>query len=110
LKRGPKKTSARTLRRSALRAHDKLVAQRRRLAALEPGGTAERRISVPSASVVEVQALGHACLACDERRQQLVEHRAEQMAEKRLRVVDVRCTVCGARRRFFFEIINVEPN
>jgi hypothetical protein len=110
LKRGPKKTSARALRRSAERAHEKLVAQRRRLAALEPGGAAERPIRVPSASVIEVQALAHACLACDERRQQLVEHRAEEIAGTRLRVVDVGCTVCGAPRRFFFEIVSVRLN
>ncbi len=110
MKRGPKKPSPRTQRRDLARAHEKLVAQRRRLAALEPGGSAERPIAVASASVIESQALSQPCLACDESRQRLVEHRAEEIEGARLRVVDVRCAVCSASRRFFFDIVNVGAN
>ena len=110
MKRGPKRASPRTQRRSAARAHERLVVERRRLAALEPGGSSERPIAVASAAVIEVQALSQPCLACDESRQRLVEHRAEEIEGARLRVVDVRCAVCSASRRFFFEIVNAGAN
>ncbi|HMJ13484.1 MAG TPA: hypothetical protein VK524_18825 [Polyangiaceae bacterium] len=108
--RRPKKASARSQRRSAARAGEKLATQRRRLARLELGGTPERPIQVPSASVIEVQALARPCLACEALRLRVLEHRAEELAGVRLRVVDVSCAVCAEPRRFFFEIANVGPN
>jgi len=102
MKKKPK-TSARAERRSAARASEKLVLARQKLARLEPGGAAERPLVVESASVVEARASGEACLACGAR-VRVVDHSVETSAGQRLRVVRVRCLVCGSDRTFYFRI------
>lgn len=99
-KREPSKKAA---KRALLRSHDKLVRDRERLAALEPGGAPEQPIVVSSASLVEPRARAFSCLACGEHLR-VDQHAAETIAERRLRVVTLTCPACGKRRVLFFEI------
>ena len=80
-----------------------IAAARERLAALEPGGTAARPVEVESASQVEVRALSTPCLRCDGP-YRLDEHTAERVDGKPVRILDVHCGHCGARRTLFFHI------
>ena len=99
-----KKPSARTERRANERALASLVARREKLASLEHGGAPERPLEVMSASLVEPRALAFGCLRCDAIAGALDEHRAETIAGHALRVVVVRCRLCGMRRTLFFRV------
>lgn len=99
----PKKPSARAARRSSERAASKLVAQRERLAALEPGGSAEYPIEVSSSSLVESRARSVRCLRCDDE-MRLDEHEALTVGERRLRLARLSCRSCGARRDLYFKL------
>jgi len=98
-----KPKSERTVKRAAARAQQKLVRQRRRLAALAAGGSPDRPADVDSASVVEARAESEACLACGGPVGTL-EHRAVTHDDRRLRVAVVGCRRCGAKRTFYFRI------
>jgi DNA-directed RNA polymerase subunit RPC12/RpoP len=98
-----KKKGPRSARRAAERAAEKLVVQRKKLARLEAGGGPERPLEVASSSVVEARAENDPCLRCGER-VKAVDHRAETIDERRLRVVTARCPRCGTRRVFYFRI------
>lgn len=104
-----KPKSARTARRAAARAQQKLTEQRARLARLEPGGAADRPLEVDSASVVEARVEAVPCIFCGGRVRTL-EHRAETFGERRLRVAAVRCVRCGADRTLYFRIGSPLPS
>lgn len=106
---GPKKPSDRAARRAAERAAEKLFAAREKLARLEPGGSPDNPIEVPSASVIEPRASAMPCLRC-EGETRVVEHEATTVGEGRGRVVRTRCVRCGARREVCFRIGTVMPN
>jgi hypothetical protein len=99
-----KKKGARTERRKAERAHTKRLRDAQALAKFEPGGSAERPIEVATAAVLEVQATSFACLGCGQNRLRIKEHAAREIADQRLRLIDVKCGVCGLERRFYFRI------
>ena len=104
-----RKPSARTERRAAERAADKLGRDREKLARLEAGGSPARPIDVESASQVEAHALGMPCLRCDGA-QRLLEHAAEVVDGARLRVVRMQCARCGTRRDAWFHIAPMLPS
>jgi endogenous inhibitor of DNA gyrase (YacG/DUF329 family) len=94
---------ARTARRAALRASDKLARQRERLLLLEPGGTPERPIDVESASVVEPRAAALSCPRCQVA-VRVEAHRAPSSPGMRLREAEVSCPRCGQRRSIWFRL------
>ena len=93
-----KKKRPRTDARERLRAQQKIVRDRERLAALE--NSRERPIAVTASSVIPVRARALPCHQCKSG-VQILEERAES-AE--LRAVDVQCQRCGARRVLWFRI------
>lgn len=99
------KKRERTARRIDERAARQLVRDREKLAALSPGGSPERPISVPSTSVIEVRAHAMPCPQCGSELK-VGEHRVEQG----LRVVAVSCTRCAAKRELWFKLSSDEPN
>lgn len=104
----------RAARRAAARAADKLASARRRLAALEPGGTPERPLDVISASVVEPHAASLECLACGRAPTRVEDHSVRfdggSEATWRVRVVSVKCPSCGAERELFFRVGTTLPS
>ena len=99
-----KKTErARSLRRAAQRATDKLGRQRERLLELEPGGSPERPIDVESASVVEPRAQSLHCPRCDTPLR-VDAHLAPSTPGMRLREVQASCPRCGHRRTVWFRL------
>ncbi len=101
MKKKPKRSRA--LRREADREQEKLAGAARRLHALEAGGSAEHPLELPSASVVEVDALGRRCGACGGD-VKLVEHTVIEHEGRRLRVGRVSCKLCRAEWRWFYRI------
>jgi hypothetical protein len=101
--------SIRSQRRAQQRASDKLIRQRRKLAELEPGGSAGRPLELASASLVEPRAEAAACLACNGP-VQTIEHRAEKLGGRRLRIARVRCRQCGNERVHYFKLSPAEPS
>ncbi len=95
---------ARTVRREDDRARKKDLEARLALAKLEVGGAPERPLVVVSASVVEPQALGLACIACDAVNGRLVEHVVAPHAGEILRLVTTRCFECGSTAKHWFRI------
>jgi predicted Zn finger-like uncharacterized protein len=83
-----------------------LVRDRERLAALTPGGSAERPIELVSAAVVEGRARTMQCPQCDGG-YRILDHRAPDSG---LRAVDVRCQLCGTPRTLWFRLGSDEPN
>ncbi|HEU4538926.1 MAG TPA: hypothetical protein VFS00_32625, partial [Polyangiaceae bacterium] len=99
---GPKKPPpARAERRAALRLAEGLARQRAKLAALEPGGSAERPIEVTSASLVEPRALSLRCLRCDAAEARLDAHEAGRAGPHVLRTLRTHCGRCGATRTLY---------
>lgn len=95
---------ARTLKRQAQIASDKLARARDRLLDLGPGGSAEHPFDVTTASLVEPKAEAVACPRCET--PFLVEaHEAVTATTGRLREVTVHCKACGFRRRLWFRIV-----
>ncbi len=86
--------------RAALR----LANDKARLAALEPGGSAERPLEVPSASVVELRARDLGCVQCDG-----IPHVDSQkilrVDERLLRAVLMTCPRCGTRRAVWVRVV-----
>jgi hypothetical protein len=100
---------ARTARRAAVRAHDKLGRERERLMALEPGGSPERPIEIESPSVVELRAEAFTCPFC-EVAFRVEAHRAPSAPGMRLREAAVLCPRCGRRRSIWFRLVGPSLN
>jgi hypothetical protein len=97
---------ARTERREAARAAEKIARQREKLAVLEPGGAPERPIDVATAAVIEPQARSMPCLRCGaEGVARIEEHEARAIEDRRLRLVRLACGRCGAARVVYFRIV-----
>jgi hypothetical protein len=97
----------RTERRRSERAARSIVQDREKLAALSPGGSADRPITVAAAPVIEIQIRSMPCIQCEEGRYKVQEHRS---AGAGLRDVSVVCQLCGAPRLLWFRIVPDEPN
>jgi hypothetical protein len=98
---------ARTERRAAERAQEKVVRAREKLASLEPGGAPERPIDVTTASVIEPHARSLGCARCGEQPVRVAEHEAHREGGRHLRLVRVACPRCGAERGIYFRIVPV---
>lgn len=94
---------ARTARREADREQQKLGSAARRLHELEPGGSPDHPLEVPTPSVVEVDATSRRCGACGGETR-LVDHTVAEHDGRRLRVVRVTCKGCRAEWRWFYRI------
>lgn len=88
----------------AARAARKLIADRERLAALEPGGSPSRPLEVSSASVVESRAVDLGCLHC-EGRPRVGAQDALKVDERVLRRVHLACPRCGSERQVWVRIV-----
>lgn len=104
-----KKLGARALRRQSDRDTQKLMRDRARLAALEPGGAPDRPIQIASASEVEVAARSTPCIQCGGE-VRVEEHLAETIGAERLRIAHVTCRICGTKRAIYFRIGAPLPN
>jgi hypothetical protein len=94
----------RTIKRQARAENDRWVQAKRRLLDLEPGGSPERPIEVPTPAIVEPKAKSVACPRCDELFV-VDEHAAHTDGHGRLREAKLRCNVCGERRSLWFRIV-----
>jgi ribosomal protein L44E len=108
-KKKSRPVTERSARRSDERALKKVLDDRERLFRLEPGGSAERPVDVPSASVVEVHALAVRCPRCGGAHE-ILEHAAVSHDGARLRQVRLRCRQCGSERELFFRLRELRPN
>jgi hypothetical protein len=106
-KKRPART--RTLRRTLQRDHDKLALARRKLLALEAGGSANHPIEVPSAAVIEERAKGVPCPDC-EGALRISAHEAREHEGELLREVTLTCRACGAGLAQFFRIVVARLN
>ena len=107
-KRTPKR-SERTVRREHERAHTRLLGDRERLFALEPGGQPQRPIEAASAAVIEAHAVGVPCPRCAGS-QEVLEHAARVHDGARLREIRLCCRQCGSKRSLWFKIVVPGPN
>jgi hypothetical protein len=96
----------RTERRGRERAARKLVRDRERLAALQPGASAERPIEVDSPAVIEIRALATPCPQCGGGFA-LDDH---QSPEAGVRVVSVTCKLCHVSRQIWFRLGSSLPS
>jgi hypothetical protein len=96
---------ARTEKREAARAADKLALQREKIARLEPGGAPDRPNDVTTASVIEPHARALECLRCGEAGSRIEAHEAREIDGRRLRIVRVECPRCAAKRTIYFRIV-----
>src|SRR5262249_50359365 len=87
------KARPRTVQREAERAMRKLADAREKLFRLEPGGSPERPIEVPSASVVESRARALGCARCGGETR-LEDHAAVVIEAGARRRVRMRCRTC----------------
>jgi predicted Zn finger-like uncharacterized protein len=101
-----RKRPERTERRRRERDVRRLVRDREKLVALEPGGSAERPLEVDSPAVVELRALSQRCPHC-RGAYSLVDH---QSAAAGLRVVSLKCRTCRAARQIWFRLGSSAPN
>ena len=104
-----KKLPPRAERREAARVSEKVSRAREQLFELSPGGRPEHPLTLSSASEVEVRATSTACPRC-EGALRLVEHTAEVLGGRRLRVVRLRCAHCGTPRVLYFSLGGALPN
>ncbi len=91
------------------RATRKLVLDKQRLAALEPGGAADRPIEVSSSAVIPVRARSQRCPLCGGSLL-LDEETATMIDGKSLRTAHLTCQQCGVRRELWFRIGSPLPN
>ena len=104
-----KKKRPRNLRRALARQQDKLASARRRLIALESGGSPQRPIEVASAAVIEARAARIPCPDCSgELRAE--EHEALAHEGELLREVTLLCRRCGAALAQYFRIVPARLN
>jgi hypothetical protein len=99
----------RTLRRAAAQSAKRLEDKLDRLGAELPGGSAERPLTVASASVVEVRARAARCLVC-EGEMAIRAHDAAGSSERPLRRIDLVCASCRRPRSLWFRIEQPAPN
>jgi hypothetical protein len=104
-----KKTRARTQRREAERALSKLQAAREQLFRVEPGGSPQQPLEVPSPALVEAHARSVSCPRCDGTHE-LLEHAAITRGGARLREARLRCRQCGSLRSVWFRIRPETPS
>jgi RNase P subunit RPR2 len=97
-------TRARTLARQARLASEKVFQARNRLIDLAPGGSEERPMDVPTASLVEPKAEAVTCPRC-ETPFSVETHEAVTTSHGRLRKVLAHCKACGMRRPLWFRIV-----
>src|SRR5690606_39943442 len=98
------KKRARVDRRRRERELDKLGDAREKLARLSEGGAPERPIEVPSASVIEAQAVGLGCARC-EGELRVVDHDAMRAEHGVLRRVRAQCKRCRAIREVWLRVV-----
>jgi RNase P subunit RPR2 len=91
-------------RREAERRADKLVRDRKKLMALEPGGTSEHPIAVISSSQIEPHARSLHCARCGPELV-IVDQIARVVDARVRRKVELRCKRCGDVRIAHFVII-----
>lgn len=87
-----------------MRHHEALARDRRRLHALEPGGSADHPIEVASASVIEPHARGLDCARCGPMLR-IVEQASHVVAGRVMRTVRLRCAHCGDDRVVHYGIV-----
>jgi hypothetical protein len=97
------KARARTRRREAQRAAEKLARQRASAFELGSGGAPQRAIPVLAASVVDAHARSLPCPRCGAE-QQLEEHLARVIGEVGLREARMVCKVCHGRISIWFRV------
>jgi RNase P subunit RPR2 len=97
-------TRARTLARKARLASERIFQARNRLIDLAAGGSEQRPIDVPTASLVEPKAEAVTCPRC-ETPFAVETHEAVTTAHGRLRDVTVHCKTCGFGRKLWFRIV-----
>ena len=68
------------------------------------GGTPSSAFVVAASSQIDVQALRTECLACDDGRMEIAQHRAETVDDVAVRAIDLRCRACGCPRTAYFRI------
>ncbi|HEX6240344.1 MAG TPA: hypothetical protein VFZ61_05605 [Polyangiales bacterium] len=99
----------RSLRREAERDVQKLADARRRLIALEAGGSPERPLEVESVAVIERRAESVRCPDCGEALR-VADHAAREHRGALLRAVTLHCRQCGAPLTLYFRIVTASPN
>jgi hypothetical protein len=97
------KPAARARRREQAREQARLVRDLEALARLEPGGSAERPLTIASPALVEVLAGAKPCPLC-QGPLHVEEHAAITAGGVRLRVAKVACASCGVRRDLYFTL------
>lgn len=103
------KPRARTERRAADRATAAATRTRARIAQLEPGGSRDWPLVVPSAAVIEARAAATPCAHCAGPIK-VIDHDARVMDDARRREVRARCQRCGRDRTLWFEIVAPAEN
>ena len=98
-----KKKRTRTVQRELVRTNDKLAEARAKLAALEPGGSAERPEIVDSASQIEIRAQALTCHRC-EARSKVREHRVVHTSAGPIREVELACPRCASVRLHYYRV------
>ncbi|MDB4974413.1 MAG: hypothetical protein JWN48_2754 [Myxococcaceae bacterium] len=98
------RTLSRKLDAQLERKQEKLYDARKKLAAVDLGGSPERPLDVSSASVVETRAESEPCLRCGEPVRS-VEHTTVQGPNGLLRVIKLGCRSCGSERTMFVRIV-----
>jgi len=101
-----RKRPERTERRARERAARGLVRDREKLAKLEPGGSAERPLEVPSPAVIEPRVRSMRCPQCDGE-YTIDDHQAPAAG---LRRVAVTCRLCHVPRQLWFRLGSPAPN
>jgi hypothetical protein len=96
-------------RREADRAQQKIARDLEKLAALAPGATPERAITIESPAEVEVRARSMPCPIC-RGELRVEEHTAETIGGARLRVAKVVCGFCRAKRAIYFRLAGTMLN
>jgi hypothetical protein len=94
----------RTIKRQARAANDRAVQAKRKLYDLEPGGSPERPIEVPTPALVEPKSKSLACPRCGELFA-VDEHAAHADRNGRLREAKLFCHLCGERRSLWFRVV-----
>ena len=101
-----KKRPERTARRERERATRGLIRDREKLAALSPGGSEERPLSVETPAVIDVRVRSMRCPQC-EGEYTIDDHAAPSVG---LRRVDVTCKLCHVARSVWFRLGSAAPN
>ena len=100
-----RKPRARTERRVDERRARQLVRDKQRLSLLEPGGSAERPIDVPTSAVIPIRARATPCPLCGGSLRL-----DEETAEQRLRTAHMTCVQCGTKRALWYRLSSTDPN